>query len=81
MDSFHNIIWRCLNGSQRHLSAGTDRARRYAPGFSPLIAFADPAHVDFDALDPFCAPGERAHLRHVLGEQRHRVERVVRLGW
>jgi len=67
MDSFHNIIWRCLNGSQRHLSAGTDRARRYAPGFSPLIAFADPAHVDFDALDPFCAPGERFYCSEWTG--------------
>jgi ribosomal protein S18 acetylase RimI-like enzyme len=67
MDDFANIIWRCLNGSQRPLSAGTPRARRYARGFSPLIAFADPAQADFDALDPVCAPGERFYCSEWTG--------------
>jgi len=54
-----NIFWNCLNGPHRHLSAGTDRARRYAPGFSPIVGFPDPHDPDFAALRPFCSPGEQ----------------------
>ena len=54
-----NIFWNCLNGPHRHLSTGTDRARRYAPGFSPIVGFPDPRAPDFAALRPFCAPGEQ----------------------
>jgi len=53
-----NIFWNCLSGPHRHLSTGTDRARRYAPGFSPIVGFPDPHAPDFAALRPFCAPGE-----------------------
>lgn len=54
-----NIFWNALNGPHRHLSSGTDSARRYAPGFSPIVAFPDPYLPDFAALAPFCEPGER----------------------
>ena len=54
-----NIFWNCLNGPHRHLSSGTDRARRYAPGFSPIVGFPDPHDPDFAALRPFCNPGEQ----------------------
>lgn len=54
-----NIFWNCLDGPHRALSTGTDDARRYAPGFSPIVGFADPEQPDFAALRPFCAPGER----------------------
>lgn len=54
-----NIAWHTLAGSHRHWSVGDERIRRYAPGFSPIIAFADPARPDFDALAPHCGPGER----------------------
>jgi ribosomal protein S18 acetylase RimI-like enzyme len=54
-----NIFWNTLNGRHAHLSTGTDRARRYAPGFSPIVGFPDPLQPDFPALAPFCAPGER----------------------
>lgn len=53
-----NIAWHTLSGPQRHCSAGAGVARRYASGFSPIIAFADAANPDFDALAPFCAIGE-----------------------
>ena len=53
-----NIFWQALSGPQAHFSAGNDRARRFAPGFSPIVAFPDVAHPDFDALAPFCQPGE-----------------------
>jgi GNAT superfamily N-acetyltransferase len=53
-----NIFWNTLNGMHRHLSSGTDQARRYAPGFSPIVAFPDAEGPDFAALAPFCEPGE-----------------------
>jgi ribosomal protein S18 acetylase RimI-like enzyme len=52
------ITWHALTGHQAHFAAGTDTARRYATGFSPILGFADPERPDFDALRPHCAPGE-----------------------
>lgn len=54
-----NIFWNTLNGAHYHLSSGTDRARRYAQGFSPIIGFPEPQQPDFAALEPFCEAGER----------------------
>jgi ribosomal protein S18 acetylase RimI-like enzyme len=54
-----NIFWNTLNGLHRHLSSGTAQARRYAPGFSPIVGFPDAQQPDFAALAPFCQPGER----------------------
>ncbi len=54
-----NIFWHALSGPQAHLSTGTGTARRYAPGFSPIVGFADPEQPDFDSLAPYCEPGER----------------------
>jgi len=54
-----NIFWNTLNGLHLHLSSGTAQARRYAPGFSPIVGFPDPGHPDFAALAPFCEAGER----------------------
>jgi GNAT superfamily N-acetyltransferase len=53
-----NIVWHALTGPQAHFAAGRGAARRYAPGFSPIVGFEDPEHPDFDALRPFCAVGE-----------------------
>ena len=59
MDSLlDNIIWHTLNGVHAKFAVGTPRARRYAPGFSPIAGFADNAAPDLDALRPFCEPGE-----------------------
>jgi len=55
---FDNILWRSLSGTQRDLTVGTDRIRRFAPGYSGLIGFDDPARPDWAGLQPFCAPGE-----------------------
>jgi ribosomal protein S18 acetylase RimI-like enzyme len=54
-----NIFWTALDGPHAAFSRGSPSARRYAPGFSPIIAFPDPQHPDFAALEPFCEPGER----------------------
>jgi ribosomal protein S18 acetylase RimI-like enzyme len=54
-----NIFWHCLSGPHAKFASGNDKARRYAPGFSPIVGFPDPHHPDFDALVPFCEPGEQ----------------------
>jgi len=53
-----NIAWHTLSGPHAHFSAGTERARRYAQGFSPIVGFVDQDRPDFDALRDFCADGE-----------------------
>lgn len=53
-----NIFWQALSGPHACFATGTAQARRYAPGFSPIVGFPDPAAPDFDALRPFCEPGE-----------------------
>jgi ribosomal protein S18 acetylase RimI-like enzyme len=67
MDDFANIIWRCMAGSQRHLTAGGEQARRYLKGFSPIIAFADPVRPDFTAIEAACEPGERFYCSEWSG--------------
>lgn len=59
LDQLDNIFWHALSGPQAHLATGAGAARRFAPGFSPIIGFADPEQPDFAALAPFCTPGER----------------------
>ncbi len=53
-----NIVWHALSGPQARFSAGGDEARRYAPGFSPIVGFADPVRPNFAALAHVCEPGE-----------------------
>jgi ribosomal protein S18 acetylase RimI-like enzyme len=53
-----NIVWHSLAGPHAKYSAGTSEARRYVPGFPPMIGFADATHPDFAALAPYCLPGE-----------------------
>ncbi len=57
-DLLDDIFWHCLSGPHARYSVGTDLARRYATGFSPIVAFADKNAPDFAALTPFCAPGD-----------------------
>jgi GNAT superfamily N-acetyltransferase len=54
-----NITWHTLAGPHAKYAIGGDRARRYAPGFSPIVGFADPVHPDFAGLASHCAPGEQ----------------------
>lgn len=62
-----NIVWHALTGPQAGCAAGSGGARRYAPGFSPIAAFADPANPDFDALDAASTPGESVYCGGPLG--------------
>jgi ribosomal protein S18 acetylase RimI-like enzyme len=54
-----NIFWHALSGPQAQFAAGSGKVRRYARGFSPIVAFADPERPDFAALARYCSPGER----------------------
>ncbi|MHB1201108.1 MAG: GNAT family N-acetyltransferase [Polaromonas sp.] len=53
-----NIAWHSLSGPHAAYATGTDDARRYAPGFSPIIGFADTERPNFHALAPFCRADE-----------------------
>jgi ribosomal protein S18 acetylase RimI-like enzyme len=53
-----NVIWNTLVGPQAGFATGTRGARRYAPGFSPIVGFADQQRPDFEALTPWCGSGE-----------------------
>jgi GNAT superfamily N-acetyltransferase len=57
-DLLDNIFWNTLSGPHACFATGTDRARRYARGFSPIVGFPDKLAPDFAALRPFCEPGE-----------------------
>jgi ribosomal protein S18 acetylase RimI-like enzyme len=56
-----NIVWHSLAGPHAKFAAGTNAARRYAPGFSPIVGFADAERPDFDALAPYCERGEQLY--------------------
>ncbi|MEW6703991.1 MAG: GNAT family N-acetyltransferase [Pseudomonadota bacterium] len=58
MDALDNIFWHALSGPQARHAVGGDTARRFAPGFSPMLAFADLQRPDFGALAGVCQPGE-----------------------
>jgi GNAT superfamily N-acetyltransferase len=54
-----HIIWHTLSGPHARFTLGTDEARRYAPGFSPIIGFAHRERPNFAALADYCELGER----------------------
>ena len=58
LELLDNIVWHSLAGSHRMHSAGTDRTRRYAAGFSPIIGFRDVESPAFSDLDSHCSSGE-----------------------
>ncbi len=53
-----NIMWHALTGPHAKFASGSNGARRYAPGFSPIVGFADMERPDFAALAPYCEPDE-----------------------
>lgn len=53
-----NIAWNTLVGPHAKYATGTDDARRYSAGFSPIVGFADTENPNLDALARFCDPGE-----------------------
>lgn len=69
MADLANILWRAFTSSQAHLSHGTDRIRRFAPGFPRLIGYADPLDPPFGALAPYCSRGERFYCAEWRGPE------------
>ena len=53
-----NIVWHCLTGAHAGFARGSAGARRYGPGFSPIVGFASAQAPDLAALAPYCEPGE-----------------------
>jgi ribosomal protein S18 acetylase RimI-like enzyme len=51
-----------MNGAHAAFTTGSATARRYAQGFSPIVAFADQVRPDFASLLPCCAPGEQFYV-------------------
>lgn len=62
------IFWNTMTGPHASFASGSGGARRYAAGFSPIIAFADNDRPDFAALAPVCAPGETFYCEGWQGE-------------
>lgn len=54
-----------MSGAQARFAVGHGGARRYAPGFSPIVAFEDPAAPDVTSLVPYCEPGELVYVEGV----------------
>jgi ribosomal protein S18 acetylase RimI-like enzyme len=67
LNPLDNVVWAALSGTQRARSAGTDRVRRYARGFSPIVAFADPRSDELDTLRPWCEAGEHFYTGDWIG--------------
>lgn len=63
-----NITWFTLTGPHAVYASGSKNARRYAAGFSPIVAFADPARPDFAALAACCQPDEQLYCPDWNGE-------------
>ena len=56
-----NITWHTLAGPHATFALGNDDVRRYAPGFSPIAGFADPARPNLTALAAYCDPGDHLY--------------------
>lgn len=81
-----NVIWNALSGTQAGFATGEGDARRYARGFSPIVAFREPHTPDFDALAPFCDVGEHFYCDiwsgiPPRGWQVEREARMLRMVW
>jgi len=68
-----NPIWQSLTGDHARFAVGTDTARRFAPGFSPIVGFAALDQPDLAALAPHCAPDEHFYTAGWRG--------IVPTGW
>jgi ribosomal protein S18 acetylase RimI-like enzyme len=53
-----NIVWETLAGNHARFAVGKGSFRRFAPGFSPIVAFEDSNAPDFELMNEFCQPGE-----------------------
>ncbi len=63
-----NIVWNALAGPHASFASGTDAIRRYAPGFSPVVGARDREAPPWEALAPFCTPGEQFYCAGWTGQ-------------
>ena len=56
-----NVIWNSLVGPHAAFATGSGGARRYAPGFSPIVGFADQQQPDFESLAYWCKSDEHLY--------------------
>lgn len=63
-----NIYWDTLTGAHARFSVGNAGVRRYAPGFSPIAAFADPTRFKLTDLNAYCATGDSLYIADWLGD-------------
>jgi ribosomal protein S18 acetylase RimI-like enzyme len=61
------VFWHTLTGPHARFAAGAGGARRYARGFSPILAFANVQQPDFAALAPYCEAGEHFYCEGWTG--------------
>nr|WP_315475600.1 GNAT family N-acetyltransferase [uncultured Undibacterium sp.] len=81
-----NIFWHSLSGAHACYATGAGNARRYAPGFSPILGFEDAVHPDFNALLPYCDRGEHFYCADSQGPlpeewQIHVEKTMYRMHW
>jgi len=62
-----NITWHTLSGPQARFATGAEDVRRYAPGFSPIVGFANPQRPNLEVLSRFCEPGEHFYCENWSG--------------
>lgn len=62
-----NIVWHALTGAQARFAVGCGGARRFAPGFSPILGFEERLAPDFSALQAFSESGESFYCLHWTG--------------
>jgi len=67
LELFGRLMWHALSGPQAGIALGGASARRLAPGFSPIVAFADAAAPDFAALAALCEPGRPFYCENWQG--------------
>ena len=63
-----NIFWNTLTGPHAKFAVGAGGARRYAPGFSPILGFERIDAPDFESLAPYCGAGERFYCGGWAGD-------------
>lgn len=67
-DILDHIFWQTLTGPHAQYASGAGNVRRYARGFSPIVAFADAVRPDFAALAPYCEADEPFYCEGWSGE-------------
>ena len=75
--NLENIVWDSLSRAQRHWCIGDENVLRYAPGFSPIVAFPDPASPDLNALLEISQAGESLYCDRWEGPIPERWELVA----